>query len=71
MSQYRTFSAPDAVAYAQQFGGLPDPSELVDAQEVGDGNLNLVFKIFDRSGTSRVIVKQALPYVRCVGESGR
>jgi 5-methylthioribose kinase len=45
MSQYRTFNAQDAVAYAQQFGGLDTPSELVEAQEVGDGNLNLVFKI--------------------------
>ncbi|ROP59289.1 5'-methylthioribose kinase [Enterobacter sp. BIGb0383] len=69
MSQYRTFTASDAVAYAQQFGGLDDPSALVDAQEVGDGNLNLVFKIFDKQGISRIIVKQALPYVRCVGES--
>jgi 5-methylthioribose kinase len=32
-------------------------------------NLNLVFKVFDRQGVSRAIVKQALPYVRCVGES--
>jgi 5-methylthioribose kinase len=39
MSQYRTFNAQDAVAYAQQFGGLDTPSELVEAQEVGDGNL--------------------------------
>ena len=69
MSQYRTFTASDAVAYAQQFGGLDDPSALVGAQEVGDGNLNLVFKIFDKQGVSRIIVKQALPYVRCVGES--
>jgi 5-methylthioribose kinase len=69
MSQYRTFNAQDAVAYAQQFGGLDTPSELVEAQEVGDGNLNLVFKIFDTQGVSRIIVKQALPYVRCVGES--
>ena len=69
MSQYRTFNAQDAVAYAQQFGGLETPSELVEAQEVGDGNLNLVFKIFDSQGVSRIIVKQALPYVRCVGES--
>jgi len=69
MSQYRTFNAVDAVAYAQQFGGLDNPSELVEAQEVGDGNLNLVFKIFDTRGVSRIIVKQALPYVRCVGES--
>ena len=65
MSQYRTFTAQDAVEYARQFGGLDDPSSLVEAQEVGDGNLNLVFKIFDAQGTSRVIVKQALPYVRC------
>mgnify|MGYP001037790760 CR=1 FL=1 len=69
MSQYRTFNAQDAVAYAQQFGGLDNPSELVEAQEVGDGNLNLVFKIFDSEDVSRIIVKQALPYVRCVGES--
>jgi 5-methylthioribose kinase len=47
MSQYRTFTAQDAVEYARQFGGLDDPSSLVEAQEVGDGNLNLVFKIFD------------------------
>ncbi|ELN2735117.1 S-methyl-5-thioribose kinase [Pluralibacter gergoviae] len=69
MSHYHTFTAADAVAYAQQFAKLADPSALVSAQEVGDGNLNLVFKIFDSAGVSRVIVKQALPYVRCVGES--
>lgn len=69
MSQYRTFTAADAVEYARQFGGVNDPASLVEAEEIGDGNLNLVFKIFDRQGNSRVIVKQALPYVRCVGES--
>lgn len=69
MSQYRTFNAADAVEYAQQFGGVDDPSALVSAEEIGDGNLNLVFKIFDNQGRSRVVVKQALPYVRCVGES--
>lgn len=69
MSQYRTFTAADAVEYARQFGGVDDPASLVEAEEIGDGNLNLVFKIFDHQGNSRVIVKQALPYVRCVGES--
>ena len=69
MSQYRTFTAADAVEYARLFGGVDDPASLVEAEEIGDGNLNLVFKIFDRQGNSRVIVKQALPYVRCVGES--
>ncbi len=36
-------------------------------KEVGDGNLNLVFVVESRHGT--VIVKQALPYVRLVGDS--
>lgn len=35
--------------------------------EIGDGNLNLVFIV--SSGGASVIVKQALPYVRLVGDS--
>ncbi|SFN38692.1 5'-methylthioribose kinase [Izhakiella capsodis] len=69
MAQYRTFTAADAIQYARQHVGWDDASALVDAQEVGDGNLNLVFRIVDHQGVSRVVVKQALPYVRCVGES--
>ncbi|MCY9850574.1 S-methyl-5-thioribose kinase [Pectobacterium jejuense] len=69
MSLYRTFTADDAVEYARQYGGVSQPQTLVAAEEIGDGNLNLVFKIKDETGVSRVIVKQALPYVRCVGES--
>ncbi|PJG61060.1 S-methyl-5-thioribose kinase [Yersinia kristensenii] len=69
MSRYHTFTAADAVEYARQFGQVADPLTLVTADEIGDGNLNLVFKIRDAAGISRVIVKQALPYVRCVGES--
>lgn len=36
-------------------------------REVGDGNLNLVFIVEGETGA--VVVKQALPYVRLVGES--
>lgn len=43
-----------------------DPTQW-SVQEVGDGNLNLVFIVGGPAGT--VIVKQALPYVRLVGES--
>lgn len=43
-----------------------DPSRWSVA-EVGDGNLNLVFIVEGPAGS--VIVKQALPYVRLVGES--
>lgn len=37
------------------------------SREVGDGNLNLVFIVDGERGS--IIVKQALPYVRLVGES--
>lgn len=69
MSAYHTLTAADAVEYARRHAGVDQPGALVAAEEVGDGNLNLVFKILDGQGVSRVIVKQALPYVRCVGES--
>lgn len=36
-------------------------------KEVGDGNLNLVFIVSGPSG--QIVVKQALPYVRLVGDS--
>ncbi len=52
---------PDITA---RLGGTPSQW---NGREVGDGNLNLVF-IVEGPGTS-VVVKQALPYVRLVGES--
>lgn len=45
--------------------GLDHTSWIV--REVGDGNLNLVFILEGAQGS--VIVKQALPYVRLVGDS--
>uniref|UniRef100_A0A5B6ZUL9 S-methyl-5-thioribose kinase n=1 Tax=Davidia involucrata TaxID=16924 RepID=A0A5B6ZUL9_DAVIN len=36
-------------------------------KEVGDGNLNFVYIVVGRSGS--FVVKQAVPYVRCIGES--
>lgn len=42
----------------------------LECVEMGDGNLNLVFIVTNKlSPDNKVIVKQALPYVRCVGES--
>ena len=38
-----------------------------DVREVGDGNLNLVFIV--EGATGAAVVKQALPYVRLVGDS--
>lgn len=45
---------------------VPDNLQCV---EVGDGNLNLVFIVTNTENKKQIIVKQALPYVRCVGES--
>jgi 5-methylthioribose kinase len=54
--------------------GIPACRELLkgdprdwQVREVGDGNLNLVFIV--TAGAAGVVVKQALPYVRLVGES--
>lgn len=43
------------------------PSDSWQVREVGDGNLNLVFIVTGSAG--QAVVKQALPYVRLVGES--
>jgi 5-methylthioribose kinase len=45
-------------------GGSP---ESWQAREIGDGNLNQIFIVTCSNGA--VLVKQALPYLRCVGES--
>ena len=49
---------------SERLGGTPDDWQV---DEVGDGNLNLVFLV--RGPTGGLCVKQALPYVRLVGES--
>src|SRR6266702_3679272 len=51
-------------AVATHLGG---PPEAWSISEVGDGNLNLVFIVKGTKGG--IAVKQALPYVRLVGES--
>src|SRR5689334_500639 len=62
------------VALRDYLAGLPDLKPLLGGEpaswtitEVGDGNLNLVFIV--KGGRGGIAVKQALPYVRLVGES--
>jgi 5-methylthioribose kinase len=70
-ADYRILLEPDLRAYlaalpavASRLGGSPAAWSI---GEVGDGNLNLVFIVKGSKGG--VAVKQALPYVRLVGES--
>jgi 5-methylthioribose kinase len=54
----------EIAAVRERLGGAPSAWQI---REVGDGNLNLVFIV--EGNRDGVVVKQALPYVRLVGES--
>ncbi|KAI0492533.1 hypothetical protein KFK09_026806 [Dendrobium nobile] len=47
---------------------LGDDLEALTVKEVGDGNLNFVYIVISSSGGS-IVIKQAIPYIRCIGES--
>lgn len=68
MTDYRIFRSDDALRFADKHSELFGDHSKLTASEFGDGNLNLVFRVANDKGTS-LIVKQALPYARCVGES--
>jgi 5-methylthioribose kinase len=55
------------IAAREDLAARVDTSTL-DVQEIGDGNLNLVFLCQDAGGRG-IVLKQALPYVRLVGPS--
>jgi 5-methylthioribose kinase len=70
---YYALDEHTAIAYARgcrAIHTLLPPDEPLRCEEIGDGNLNLIFRIASERDRSRsVIIKQALPYVRLVGES--
>ena len=74
MTSYKDFVALSPETLPKRLGTLAALSDRIGAdaatwkvREVGDGNLNLVFIVTGPKGA--VIVKQALPYVRLVGDS--
>jgi 5-methylthioribose kinase len=74
MSEISVFEALTVRTLPIRLGNYPALRERIGAdathwkvREVGDGNLNLVFIVEGDSGAA--IVKQALPYVRLVGDS--
>lgn len=66
---YRPLTEQEAVAYVKALPNLFAEGTELSSHEIGDGNLNLVFHIRQDSTGKSVIVKQALPYARVVGES--
>ncbi|MFD2370443.1 S-methyl-5-thioribose kinase [Brevibacillus sp. GCM10020057] len=66
---YRALTEQEAVEFVKALPGLFHEGATLYSKEIGDGNLNLVFDIRDEATGKSVIVKQALPYARVVGES--
>lgn len=65
---YEPLTEQKATALAVRLGLFRDGAPLL-CREIGDGNLNLVFHIVDQATKQGVIIKQALPYAKVVGES--
>jgi 5-methylthioribose kinase len=61
MSRFDTYflmKTPDVLEYTKEKGYMPKDSELT-AKEIGDGNLNYVYRVVDAKSGKSVIVKQA------------
>ncbi len=61
MSRFDTYflmKTPDVLEYVKEKGYMPKGAELT-AKEIGDGNLNYVFRVVDAGTGKSVIVKQA------------
>jgi len=71
--KYYALDETTVVNYIQSHEKLSahfDDDDTLTADEVGDGNLNLVFKVYAEQTPSRtMVIKQSLPYVRLVGKS--
>lgn len=71
MADYEFLSVAEVPAYLAAYPHLADRIDvehIASVDEIGDGNLNLVFLVKDESGRG-VVLKQALPYVRMSGGS--
>jgi 5-methylthioribose kinase len=67
-SVYEPLTEQGAISLAVRLGLFREGAPLV-CREIGDGNLNLVFRIVDKEAKKGIIIKQALPYAKVVGES--
>lgn len=56
---YFLMNAEDAAGYAKEKLDLFDEDSKLDSKEIGDGNLNYVFRVCDAESGRSVIIKQA------------
>ncbi|MEW9698257.1 S-methyl-5-thioribose kinase [Paenibacillus sp. SI8] len=69
MSTYHPLTEVQAIEYARSIPDLFQAGSELASREIGDGNLNLVFHISEPATGKSIILKQALPYAKVVGES--
>lgn len=69
MTQYHPLTPHEAIELAKTLPGPFTADANLECREIGDGNLNLVFHITDQNSDKSIIIKQALPYAKVVGES--
>lgn len=69
MSQYHPITELEAIQIAREMPDFFETEGELVSREIGDGNLNLVFHVSQPSSGRSVILKQALPYAKVVGES--
>ncbi|MBM7586606.1 5-methylthioribose kinase [Bacillus pakistanensis] len=65
---YESLTEQTAIALAIKLR-IFEEGKVLYCKEIGDGNLNLVFHIYDQDEEKSIIIKQALPYAKVVGKS--
>ena len=68
MDKYFELTEESVVSYIKSKMDYFSEDAVYACEEIGDGNLNLVFRVKDTKNDKSIIVKQALPYVRAAGE---
>nr|WP_067295710.1 S-methyl-5-thioribose kinase [Marinobacterium profundum] len=67
MTDCKFSSDAEVIAFARDNSGVFPAGAKLGVEEIGDGNINFVYRVYSDEGTS-VIIKQALHYIRIIGE---
>ncbi|MBT2687466.1 S-methyl-5-thioribose kinase [Bacillus sp. ISL-47] len=67
-SAYFTMNEQEAIEYAKTRLDFFAPDAELECREIGDGNLNYVFKLIDHKNNKSLIIKQAGPVARISDE---
>ena len=62
--EYFLMKEPDVIDYIREKLDFFAPEAKLDSKEIGDGNLNYVFRVWDTESGKSIIIKQAGPTLR-------